>query len=81
MPRNQSFVVEKLTQDKITGYVSSRNLMLDQAPFEYKELEGGDNLIDNKLIPFIGSYSSFVQGDEKSMDLWILESNYADYLN
>jgi hypothetical protein len=55
--------------------------MADQAPYEYTELESGDNLIDNKLIPFIGSYSSFVQVDETPMDLWILESVYADYLN
>ena len=81
MPRNQSFVVEKLSQEKVTGYVSSRNLMLDSAPYEYRELESGDNLIDNKLIPFIGSYTSFVQGDERPMDLWILESDYDDYLN
>ena len=55
--------------------------MLDQSPYDYRELESGDNLIDNKLIPFIGSYSSFALADETSMDLWILESDYDDYLN
>lgn len=71
MPRNQSFVIQKMAQNQIKNYTSS-DLMLGIKNNTYLELDDESSL----NLPFIGS-QNYLDG----LNIWIFEPSFSSFLN
>ena len=78
MPANQDFIVKQMDVKSITGYQISNNIETNVPDFKYTEQPL--NLMTSDQVIFLGSLSSFLQGEYASK-VWVLEHEFTKLIN
>ena len=69
MPRNQSFIIETLEGEKISGY-------------EYEDSSDENyDMMSHKEFPWFGSINSYKISDNEALEILVLDTDYGEFLN
>ena len=69
MPRNQSYIIETLEGEKISGY-------------EFKDSSDDKfDMMTHEEFPWFGSINSYKISDNEALEILVLDTDYGEFLN